>query len=96
MKQKLSPFTCPLCERTCHETARSEHHTMPKSQGGRDTSTICVDCHRQIHVLFGLKDLAKEFDTIEKLRLAPEMQKWIAWIGNRSHVARPKRSRRSR
>jgi len=96
MKPKPSSFTCPLCDRECPDSARSEHHTLPKSQGGRETTTICVDCHRQIHVLFGLKDLAREFDTIEKLRASPDMQKWAKWIGGRSHVTRPKKAKKAR
>lgn len=64
---------------------------LPKSQGGRDIAVVCVECHRQIHALYGVKELARNYDTLEKLTAEPEMQTWIAWIRKR----RPREVRRA-
>ena len=77
---------CELCERTVdHLTV---HHLFPKSQGRRagrkvqelPTVRVCRACHRQLHALFSNKELARELDSIEKLKVHPAMQKFLAWI----------------
>ena len=57
----------------------SKHHLVPRSRDGRVTVEICVDCHRQIHALFTLPELERDYSTLESLRAAPPMQKWIGW-----------------
>ncbi len=74
---------CPVCGRACGLSEASRHHILPKSQGGRRIEIICVECHRQIHALFGVKELARKYDTLEKLIAEPQMQTWIAWIRKR-------------
>jgi hypothetical protein len=76
-------FQCPVCERECDGEDRSHHHVLPKSRGGKTTETICRACHRQIHRLFTVKELARDYSTIEALRVAPAMQTWIAWVSKR-------------
>lgn len=73
-------FECPVCGRECDAVDGSRHHILPKSQGGRTVETICRPCHRQIHNLFGVKELARDFNTINTLKAAPEMQTWIRWV----------------
>ncbi len=65
---------------SCHLTP-SKHHLVPKSRNGKVTADICADCHRQIHALFTLPELAREYDTLDKLRAAEPMQRWIKWAG---------------
>jgi len=74
-------FQCPLCERDGDFLKPSKHHLVPKSWDGRVTADICADCHRQIHALFTLPELAREYDTLDKLRAAEPMQRWIKWAG---------------
>lgn len=74
-------FRCPLCERDGDFLEPSKHHLVPKSWDGRVTADICADCHRQIHALFTLPELAREYDTLDKLRAAEPMQRWIKWAG---------------
>ncbi len=76
-------FVCPICTRECGCGEASRHHVLPKSQGGRTIEIVCVECHRQIHALFGVKELARKYDTLEKLLAVPEMQTWVAWIKKR-------------
>ncbi len=83
-------FLCPLCGRQCPAAEASRHHVLPKSQGGRQIAILCRDCHRQIHRLFKVKDIARRLNTIDKLKEMPETQKWIAWV-SRKPLAVPKR-----
>ena len=73
------PFHCPLCGRTGEWLTPSKHHLVPKSRDGRVTEDICVDCHKQIHALFTLPELEREYDTLDRLRAAEPMRRWIAW-----------------
>lgn len=62
------------------------HHLVPrqntkrKKQDPGATVNICSACHRQIHVLFDNKLLAKELNTLEKLSAEPQMEKFLAWV----------------
>jgi hypothetical protein len=47
----------------------------------RNTKTpLCRPCHDQMHALFTEKELERDYNTIEKLKAHPDVQKWIAWI----------------
>ncbi len=77
-------FCCPVCGRECDAADGSRHHVLPKSQGGRAIEVICRPCHRQIYNLFGVKELARHYDTLDKLKAAPETQTWISWVRKKS------------
>lgn len=53
---------------------------IPKSRGGRATTTICRDCHRAIHALFTNKELEQSYSTPELLLAHEEMRKMISFI----------------
>ena len=72
-------FQCPLCERVGDFLKPSKHHLIPKSRDGAMTVDICSDCHRQIHALFSLVELEREFSTVDALKASGAMQKWIKW-----------------
>jgi len=78
---KDNPFQCPLCQRAGDFLTPSKHHLVPKSRGGTTVAEICMDCHRQIHALFTLPELARDFGTLDALRTSEPMQKWIKWAG---------------
>lgn len=75
---------CELCERQMERL--TVHHLTPRQNTKRQkadpgpTIDICSACHRQIHVLFDNKYLAKELNTLDKLRNEPQMQKFLSWI----------------
>lgn len=73
--------SCPLCGRLL-VAGRSvdEHHLVPKSQGGRDTSTVHRICHRKIHATFSEKELARGFATWPALQAHPEIGSFIVWV----------------
>ena len=72
-------FHCPLCERTGDFLIPSKHHLVPKSRDGRVTADVCADCHKQVHALFTLPELEREYSTIEALKAAEPMQRWTRW-----------------
>lgn len=74
---------CPLCRRI--PPSFEKHHLTPrcKKGGKRGTILLCIDCGDQIHQLFTNKELAKEYNTLEKLLANPKIQKWIEWVKNK-------------
>ncbi len=71
---------CPLCERNIPKSQRDEHHLIPKSHGGSQTAVLHRICHRQIHAIFTETELARQYSTIEQLKLQADMVGFIAWV----------------
>jgi 5-methylcytosine-specific restriction endonuclease McrA len=78
---------CELCGRT--GVTLTVHHLVPKDEDGHHgpRAQLCSGCHRQIHRLFDNATLARELDTVEKLRAHPELAKFVRWI-RRQHPGR--------
>ncbi|MEI7541978.1 MAG: hypothetical protein WCJ94_01850 [bacterium] len=68
---------CPLCKR---ETQLVPHHVIPKTLHSENwfkkhltpeqmniTFLVCVDCHSAIHKFHSSKELANDFNTLEKI-----------------------------
>lgn len=72
------PLDCPVCGRPNYHP--SDHHMVPKSRGGRVTTTICRDCHTAIHALFTNKELEQKYFTVDALLTHDEMRKMITFI----------------
>ena len=72
---------CPLCGREMIEGPTVDlHHLIPRSKGGKETVLLHLVCHRKIHSLFTEKELARAYNTIEKLKENVEIQKFIEWV----------------
>ena len=88
---------CPLCQREIAAPANL-HHLLPISQGGAHTPTVLlhVICHNKIHSLFTEKELAKSYNTIEKLLADEEIQKFVKFVQKQppSYNDRNKRANR--
>ncbi len=75
---------CQLCDRDVKEL--TTHHLVPRQTVKRKqadsgpTIDICSPCHRQIHALYSNLDLAKELNTLNKLKSEPKMSKFLGWI----------------
>ncbi|NWF58639.1 MAG: HNH endonuclease [Fischerella sp.] len=75
---------CELCEREMEYL--TVHHLIPRQNTKRKkvdsgpTVNICSACHRQIHALFDNKLLAKELNSVDKLKNEPQMQKFLSWV----------------
>jgi hypothetical protein len=75
---------CPICDREMWKgPSIDKHHFLPKSKGGKETEYLHKICHRKIHSLFKNKELAKEFNNPEFVRLHPEILKFIKWISKK-------------
>lgn len=75
---------CQLCDRDVEQL--TAHHLIPRQTVKRKqadpglTIDICSPCHRQIHALYGNRELAKYLNTIDKLKSEPKMIKFLNWI----------------
>lgn len=78
--QQPGVFICPLCDRTIPKSQRDEHHLIPKSHGGRHTAVLHRICHRQIHAVFTETELARQYNTVEQLKLQADMASFIEWV----------------
>jgi len=60
-----------------------DHHLIPKSKKGKLKETCHKVCHRAIHSAYSEKELAREFNTWAKLRVAPALQGFLKWIAKK-------------
>ena len=77
---------CPLCLRPIPPEARqSLHHLVPRLKGGKGGPTVLLHqiCHNEIHATLSEAELARAYDTPEKLRAYPRLAKFAAWVGRR-------------
>lgn len=94
---------CPLCQRPIPSGVRqSRHHLVPKLKGGGAGLTVLLHqiCHNQIHATLSEAEIAREFSSVERLRVHPELAKFIDWISKRppdfyAPTPGPRRMRRS-
>ena len=75
-------FECPICKREVDEL--SYHHMIPKSQGGKETTGICKDCHKSIHAFFTNKELAAVYHTVEALLGHEKFGSHIKWLSKQN------------
>ncbi|HEU4411904.1 MAG TPA: HNH endonuclease [Polyangiaceae bacterium] len=81
-----APDPCPLCERPNYRP--SDHHMVPKSRGGKATTTLCSDCHRAIHATFSNKQLEREYNTVDALLAHEEFRRMVQFIARQDgHVS---------
>lgn len=75
---------CELCGRDMPHKSIERHHLEPKKKhqknGSNNVALTCNSCSDQIHQLFSNKELEEQYNTIEKLKSSPAIQKWIAWV----------------
>ncbi len=89
-------MTCELCGRSVE--ALTTHHLVPIQKDGRDgpTAELCSACHRQVHSLFDNATLARQLNTLEKLRADDRVQKFVRWVRKQSPNRRIKVRRAAR
>ncbi len=72
---------CPICERDMWKgPSIDKHHMVPKSRGGKETEFLHKICHRKVHSIWTNKELEKDFNDPEIIKIHPEMQKFIEWV----------------
>ena len=83
---RTMPTTCALCrrvipaERIEDPQVVQEHHLRPEERATSPTVMLCRPCHDQINATFTNDELRGDYDTIEALRHADELDDYIAWI----------------
>ena len=80
---KDDTYLCPICERITPFVYTEKHHLVPRCKKGKDIVRLCKNCARILHKIFSNKELQKEYNTIEKIKSDPDIQKWIAWISKK-------------
>ena len=81
---KDGSIICPLCKRNAPKGSQTKHHMVPKSKKGKITATLCRSCGSMVHKLFTNKELARKYNTVEKLIETKEVQDWVAWVRKRA------------
>lgn len=71
---------CAICGRETPPAFAEKHHLVPKSKGGKATIDVCCHCGDQVHKLFSMKELEKEYNTLPALLENPAVQRWVAWV----------------
>jgi len=84
------PTYCCLCQR---QTPLTFHHLVPRKVHRRTFFRkhfsrqelsigiyICRKCHSGIHKLFDEMKLAKELNSLDKLRENPDVARHVAWV----------------
>ena len=66
---------------------------VPRSRGGKTTTTLCRDCHAAVHAHFTNKELEAKFNTVEALLDDERFRKTILFI-KRQDPRRETRTRR--
>ncbi len=77
-------MVCELCDRDVERL--TAHHLIPKLKGGRNgpQAQLCSTCHRQVHALFSEGTLAKRLNSIDALKVEPQIASYISWVRKRS------------
>jgi hypothetical protein len=85
---------CGLCGRP----QLTRHHCLPREKGGtaEDIELICAQCHGMVHVTFTNRTLAALYPTIQQLRQAPELARYLRWVRRQPPTRRTRNARRRR
>lgn len=77
---------CPLCLRPIPPHARqSLHHLVPRLKGGKHGATVRVHqiCHNMVHATLTEAQLARQWNTPERLRSHPELARFFGWVATK-------------
>ena len=73
---------CPICKRALGSVV-NEHHFIPKSLGGKETTTLHIICHSKIHRTFTERELFNYYNTPKRVLENGDIQKFIKWISKK-------------
>jgi hypothetical protein len=78
---------CELCGRQLVTGPTiDEHHLIPKLKGGRHGPKVTLHkiCHRFIHATFTEAELARVYNTIDRLLEHEAIQRFVGWVSNKA------------
>jgi hypothetical protein len=88
---KTRPDACELCERDW--VPLTYHHLIPRSTHDKvlkrgwheewelnKVAWLCSACHRCVHRVASNEELARYWDTVEKLKEREDIQKFTGWL----------------
>jgi hypothetical protein len=89
---------CGLCGRAFEPGRLTRHHCLPRARGGtpEDIEMICSQCHGMVHATYTNETLARIYPTIDQLRRAPELAKYIHWVRKQPATRRTRNQPRRR
>ncbi|HYD31049.1 MAG TPA: HNH endonuclease [Azospirillaceae bacterium] len=80
----MSDAPCPLCGRPLVPgPSVNEHHLVPRTCKGRETVTLHRICHDKIHAVLSERELARRYNTIERLKGHPELAAFLRWVARK-------------
>ena len=88
------PIPCSLCGRPFPRDDLTKHHCLPRQKGGTQehVELLCRQCHGMVHATYTNGTLAAVYPTIDQLRRAPELEKYLRWV-RKQPPSRRKRNR---
>jgi hypothetical protein len=87
---------CGLCGRAFLRSGLTRHHCLPRQKGGssEDIELLCSQCHSMVHATYTNRTLASQYATLDELRRAPELEKYIRWVRKQPATRRTRNARR--
>jgi len=87
---------CPMCGREMIEDGASvnEHHLVPRSRGGKETTHLHRICHAKLHSRWTERELAERYSSIEAILADEEIARFVARV-RKKHPQYYDRTRRS-
>lgn len=90
---------CEMCKR---EVPTTSHHLIPKQVHSKSwcqkmftkeernerRAELCGDCHPVIHQFFTHAELAKLYNTVEKLLANEKVGNFVAWVSKQNKKAK--------
>ncbi|HJT78279.1 MAG TPA: HNH endonuclease [Gemmataceae bacterium] len=89
---------CALCGRAFALAQLTRHHCRPRQKGGTtdDVALICSQCHGMVHATYTNETLAALYPTVEQLRRAPELARFLRWVRKQPPTRRKRNADRRR
>jgi hypothetical protein len=76
---------CPLCGRPLVSgPSVNRHHLTPRKFKGRVAVDIHAVCHDKIHAVLSEREIARDYDSIDKLKEHPQIAEFIKWVAKKS------------
>lgn len=82
------------CETCGRDLSLTKHHLVPKDMHNKKwcrkiftikemntkIAMVCQPCHSAFHKFISNKDMAKTYNSVEKLKEHPKVSKFIEWV----------------